>query len=186
MRPMIKDRVVAKRYADAYMGFVKETIGQEQAIQELKALKNLVIRENPGFMELLTHESIGHQEKRDFVDKVLDDNFSNELKDFLKFLLDKERVTNLADIMEYIRINYSYGQEIEAVLKTSFPLEVELIKEVEDSLEKKLNKKFKFYIDLDADLMGGIQVTMGDNTIIDGSVKKRLSDLREKLRGVRV
>lgn len=30
---MIKDRIVAKRYADAYMGFVKEAIGQEQAIQ---------------------------------------------------------------------------------------------------------------------------------------------------------
>jgi F0F1-type ATP synthase delta subunit len=53
-------------------------------------------------------------------------------------------------------------------------------------LENKLHKKFKFYIDVDADLLGGVQVIMGDDTIIDGSVKKRLSDLKEKLRGVRV
>ena len=183
---MIKDKIVAKRYADAYMAFVRQTIGQEKSIQELKDLKNVVIHENPGFLEFLVHKSIGHQEKRDFVEKVLNDNFSQELKDFLKFLLDKERIANLADIMEYIRINYSYGQEIEALLKTSFPLDVELIKEVEDTLKKKLNKKLRFYIDLDADLMGGIQVTMGDNTIIDGSVRRRLADLKEKLRGARV
>jgi F-type H+-transporting ATPase subunit delta len=183
---MIKDKIIAKRYADAYMGFVRETIGMDLAIQELKDLKNVVIHENPGFMEFLAHDSIGHQEKRDFIDKVLSDNFSQELKDFLKFLLDKKRIANLLDIMEYIRINYSYGKEIEALLKTSFPLDVELIKEIEDTLEKKLDKKFRFYIDLDADLMGGIQVIMGDNTVIDGSVRKRLGDLKEKLRGVRV
>jgi F0F1-type ATP synthase delta subunit len=63
---------------------------------------------------------------------------------------------------------------------------VDLIKEIEDKLEEKLQKKFKFYIDLDADLMGGVQVIFGNNTIIDGSVRKRLADLKEKLRGVRV
>ncbi|MDD5731168.1 MAG: ATP synthase F1 subunit delta [Candidatus Omnitrophica bacterium] len=183
---MIKDKVIAQRYADAYIGFVRETIGQDAAIQELKDLKNVVIRENPGFMEFLGHESIGYNEKYEFVEKVLDGNFSQELRNFLKFLVEKGRINYLGDIMEYIRINYSYGQEIEALLKTSFPLDVELIKEIEDKLESKLQKKFKFYIDLDADLMGGIQVIFGNNTIIDGSVRKRLADLKEKLRGVRV
>jgi F-type H+-transporting ATPase subunit delta len=179
---MIKDRVLAKRYADAYMAFAKETIGIDKAIEELKTLKNMVIRENPGFMEFLVHAGIGYNEKREFLDKVLDGNFSQELKNFLKLLLEKERIDSLEDIMEYIRINYSYGQEIEALLKTSFPLDVGLIKEIEDAVEKKMNRKFKFFIDLDADLMGGVQVIMENNTIIDGSVRKRLGDLKEKLK----
>ena len=183
---MIKDKIIAKRYADAFMAFAKETIGLDNAIQEIKDLKNVVIHENPGFMEILTHEGIGHSEKRDFVERVLDGNFSQELKSFLILLLDKERFVNLPDIMEYIRVYYSYGEEVEALLKTSTILDAEQIKDIENKLENKLHKKFKFYIDVDADLLGGVQVIMGDDTIIDGSVKKRLSDLKEKLRGVRV
>jgi len=183
---MIKDKIIAKRYADAYMVFTKGAIGWEKAIEEFKELKNVLIHENPGFMEFLTHEGIGHNDKLAFVDRVLNDNYSEELKSFLKLLIDKERIGHLLEIAEYIRIYYSHGQEIEALLKTSFPLDVEVIRAIENKLEKKLNKKFKFYIDLDADLLGGVQVTMGDNTVIDDSVKNRLFDLKEKLRGVKV
>ena len=183
---MIKDKVVVKRYADAYMNFVKPGIGWARAVEEFKELKNVLIHENPGFMEFLTHEGIGHNDKLAFIDRVLDDNYSEELRSFLKLLIDKERINHLLDIAEYIRIYYSHGQEIEALLKTSFPLDIEVIKEIEDKLEKRLNRKFKFYIDLDASLLGGVQVTMGDNTVIDDSVRKRLAELKEKLRGAKV
>jgi len=183
---MIKDKIIARRYADAYMAFVRQNIGMEKAIAELKDLKNVVIHENPGFLEFLTHEGMGHNEKREFVERVLNDNFSHELKNFLKLLLDKERISHLLDIMEYIRVTYSYGDEVEALLKTSFPLDVDLIRDIETRLQEKLHKKLKFYIDLDADLLGGIQVVIGDHAVIDGSVKRRLEDLKDKLRRLKV
>ena len=183
---MIKDKIVVKRYANAFMSFAKDTIGLEKAIREFHDLKANVIRENPQFMEILRSEGITHAEKRDFIDRVLSDDFSRELKQFLKFLLDKHRIDKLIDIIEYVRIEYSHGQEIEALLKTSFPLEVELIKEIEVKLEARFHKKFKFYIDLDGSLLGGVQVVMGNNTILDGSVRKRLDELKEKMMEVRV
>jgi hypothetical protein len=39
--------------------------------------------------------------------------------------------------------------------------------------------------DGDADLLGGVKVTM-NNIVLDGSVKKRLEDMREKLMSVRI
>ncbi len=103
----------------------------------------------------------------------------------LKLLLENERIDHLTDIIEYIRSVYGYEGETEALLKTAYPLDLELIKSIKERLEKKFNKRLKLYIELDGSLLGGVQVVMG-NTVIDATVAGSLADLREKLRNVRV
>ena len=178
-------QIVVKRYAEAFMGFAKDTIGFEKAIEELKALRSNVIRDNPEFLSFLANKEMTFAEKCDFMEKVLDDNFSQEIRYFIKLLIDKGRINILSDVIEYIRINYSYGEQLEVLLKTSTPLDLPLIKRIEDKMSAKLHRKLKFYIDLDGDLLGGVQVTIG-NKLIDGSVRKRLDELKEKLLTVRV
>jgi len=176
------DKIVAKRYADAFLGFAKAGCGMERALLDLRNLKNTVISDNPEFLEVLESPEIGLTEKNDFIDRVLNDEFCEETKDFLKLLVEKVRIDKLIDIIEFIRVVYSHGGEEEALLKTSFPLDLKLIKQIEEKLEKKFNKKLKFYIDLDGSLLGGVQVIIG-NTVIDGTIRRRLDDLREKLKG---
>jgi F-type H+-transporting ATPase subunit delta len=182
---MIKDEIIVKRYADAFMGFLKENIGQEKGFQDLRALRDTVIRDNPEFMQFLESQEITHTEKCDFIDKIVRDGFSDEIRDLLKLLLKKERINKLEDIMEYIRINYAYMGEEDVLLKTSFPLDIELIKNIEERLTKKFKKRLKFYIDLDGELLGGVQVIIR-NTILDGSVRHRLDGLKEKLMTIRI
>lgn len=184
MPTIAKDKIVIKRYAEAFLGFASSTIGLDKVIDDFKNVKNIV-RENPGFMEFLENPGITTAEKNYFIDKVLGDDFSSEFKQFLKLLLEKKRIDKLVDIAEYIRVSYSHGEEIEVLLKTTFPLEVELIRSIEKKLSEKFKKKFKFYIDLDGSLLGGIQVVIG-NILIDGSLRKRLDELQQKLRTVRV
>ena len=64
-------------------------------------------------------------------------------------------------------------------------MDLELIREIKNNLEDKFKKKFKLYINLDGSLLGGIQVVIG-NTVLDGSVRRRLDDLKEKLKALRV
>jgi len=184
MPTVAKDKIVIKRYAEAFLGFASPTIGMNKIIEDFKNIKN-ILRVNPGFMEFLEHPGIPLAEKNDFIDLVLGDDFSSEFRQFLKLLLEKNRIDKLSDIAEYIRISYSHGEEIEVLLKTTFPLEVELIRSIENKLREKFKRKFKFYIDLDGSLLGGIQVVIG-NILIDGSVRKRLDELRQKLKMVRV
>ncbi|MBI4706644.1 MAG: ATP synthase F1 subunit delta [Candidatus Omnitrophica bacterium] len=180
----IKDEIVVKRYADAFIGYAKENIGLEKAVEDFKNLKS-IIRDNPEFFRLLCGMVLGLGEKFSLVEKVLGADFSQETKNFLKLLLEKERIDKLLDITEYIRVTFSHAGEEDVLLKISFPLELETIKKIEDTLERHFNRKFKFYIDLDGSLLGGLQVIIG-NTVIDGSVKRRLVDLKEKLMTVRV
>jgi len=70
------------------------------------------------------------------------------------------------------------------LLKTSFPLEPDLIQLIREGLERKFQRKLKLQSKLDRNLLGGVKVIMG-NTVIDGSVRKRLEGLREKLDALR-
>ena len=180
----MKDTIIVERYAEAFISYAKETVGLPKAISDLKALRAL-IRENPEALEFLKSLDITFAEKEAFVDKVFEDELAIQTKQFLKLLIEKQRIDKIIDITDYVRIKYAYAGEEEVLLKTSYPLDLELIKRIEDRLEKKFSKKFKFYIDMDSSLLGGIQVIIG-NTIIDGSVRHRLSELKEKLMAVGV
>jgi len=178
------ERVVVKRYAEAFMDFSAGTIGLKKALQDFKHLK-LLIERNKGFMEILQSLDVAYSEKCDFIDRVLDENFSREFGQFLKLLLEKRRIDKIIDIADYIREAYAHLGETEAVLRTSFPLDLDLIAKIKNRLEDKFKRKFRFYIALDGTMLGGVQVIIG-NTIIDGTVRRRLQDLEEKLSTVRV
>ena len=145
-------KIVVKRYAEAFVGFAKETIGFEKALEELKSLRGNVIRDNPEFLSFLENKEMTFTEKCDFIDKVLDDNFSQEIRYFIRLLIDKGRINILNDVIEHIRVNYSYGEQLEVLLKTSTPLDLPLIKRIEEKMSAKLHRELKFYIDLDGTL----------------------------------
>jgi len=181
---MMKLNLVVRRYGEAYAEYAKETIGLDRAIGEVKALKK-IITDNPEFLGVLVSPSVTISEKFAFVDDVLKKYFSEELTLFLKLAIEKNRVMMLVDMLDYIRVNYAHGEAVDAILKSAYPLDLKDIEEIKAKLEKKLDKILHFYFELDASILGGVQVIVG-NTLIDGSLKRRLEDLREKIVSMRM
>lgn len=180
----MKEKILISRYAEAYIAVARGRIGLERALEDSRDLKN-IIRENPEFLEFLASPGITHLEKYDFIDKVMRDNFQEETLHFVRLLFEKGRISLLPDIVDYIRAAYAHEGEVEVLLRAASLHDLDIIKNVEDKLRQKLNQRLKFYLELDGRLLGGMQIIIG-NTIIDGSVKRRLEDLREKLENVRV
>ena len=180
----MKEKILAKRYAQAYVGYASSAMSVERIVEEIKALK-AITRDNPEFAEFLLNPEITHTEKCDFMQEVLDDHFSQELGHFLALLLAKRHIGLLDEIADYIRVHYSHAEAMGVLIKTTYPLELDLIQRIEKKLEKKFNRKLNFYLDLDSSLLGGIQVVVG-NTIIDGTVRRRLQELRERLNTIRI
>jgi len=180
----MKNEVISKRYADAFLEFAKASLGFEKALEELQDMRR-VFHDNPEIMSFVESPQITDGEKRAFIDDAFKENFSEEIRQFLKLLLHKGRIEIFPDIAEYARVAYSHGIEVEALLKTSYPLDTEEIVRIKAVLEDEFKKKLHLYIELDSDLLGGIYVKI-ENTIIDGSVRRRLSDLREKLTAMKV
>lgn len=180
----MKDEIVVKRYAEAFLSYAKERIGLDRAVSDLVRLDNNILHENTEFIKFLRSFEITYAEKCDVVDKVLNSEFSDEIKNFVKLLLAKGRVDKLQDIVDYVRIKLSVWPQ-PVLLRLTYPLGLRLLKRLEDELQNKFKKKFKFYVDLDSSLLGGMQVVVG-NTVIDCSLRRRLDELKEKLKTVRV
>lgn len=176
---MIKNKVIVSRYAEAFISLARENCGLEKALGDLVVVKN-IIRDNPGFGELMHNPEISYTEKCVVIDEAIRDGLSDEIRNFLKLLIEKKRFDIFLDAAEYLRAKYAHLGQVDVLLRTAFPLELDLIKKIEVVLKKRLKQDLKFYIDLDGSLLGGVQVVIG-NTIIDGSVIKRLNDLKEKL-----
>ncbi len=181
---MIKDKVVVARYAEAFFSFARADCGPDKALADLAIVKN-IIRDNPGFSGLMDNPEISYNEKCAIVDRVIRDGIAGEMRDFLKLLLEKKRFDIFLDVAEYLRVKYAHQGQVDVLLRTAFPLELDLIKSIEAALKKKFKQDLRFYIDLDGSLLGGVQVVIG-NTIIDGSVRKRLEELRDKLTTIKM
>ncbi|MDD5423600.1 MAG: ATP synthase F1 subunit delta [Candidatus Omnitrophota bacterium] len=176
--------ILAKRYVDGFLEYARGAIGFEEALEELKNAKD-VFRDNPEFLKFLGKPVITYNEKCGVIDEVFAKSFSQDLRNFLKLLLKKDRVEIFFQIADYARIKYAHGEKVEAVLSTSYMLDTDLVRSIKDAMERKMNKKLQLYVKLDPDLLGGVKVDVG-NKVIDGSVKKRLEEIKEKMTALRM
>lgn len=179
----MKRKILAKRYAEGLLSYAKNTIGLQQAVEELKNLK-FIFKDNPEFKQFLESLEFTYQEKSQAIDKTLKD-FSEEVRQFVKLLIEKERIKYLIQIADYVRITYGRDGEIDCLLKTSYPLSLDLVRRIKEQAENRFKKKLNLFLELDANLLGGVKLIVG-NTVLDGSVRGRLEDLRARLRKVRV
>lgn len=181
---IFRETIIIKRYGEAFFRYLKKSAGFDNAISECRNLLALILA-NPPFRQFLSSPEIIHIDKINFIEKVLNSDFNFATKNFLKLLLEKGRIEKISDIIEYILLTYTYEGETKVLIRSTYPLELDLLREVESLLIKKIGKNLRFYIELDGSLLGGIQVIIG-NKIIDGSVKRRLDDMKEKLSRLRL
>lgn len=176
--------ILAKRYGDAFMAFVKEGCGLEKGVADLQNV-NRILFDNPDLDSFLLTPGIDYVEKFQVLDNVISEGFSDEIKYLLKLLIDKGRFDKFSDVADYVRVTYSHGTEVDGLLKVSYPLEIETLVRIKKTIEKKIDKKLHLYIELDPDLLGGVYAKI-ENILIDGSVRRRLEDVRAKLLATKV
>lgn len=181
----MRDKVAAVRYAQGYLSFAKENIGIKRAFEELSQLSR-IIEGSPGLREFFTNPEITLQERTGLINKVFKEDFSQEALNFLDLLIKRGRISQVSDIRHYAKVIYQRERGIEDVdLMLAAEKDKDLKGAIKEKLEKKLHKKIEAKTKTDAALIGGAQVVCG-NIIIDGSIKRKLSDLKEKLMSVKV
>lgn len=179
LRRRMRDSLVAKRYADAYIEFAGPRIGRKRCTDDMKDLGAL-IRETPDLQSFLLAPGIPRNKKAVLLDKVLANILAEETRTFIKFLIVKGRIAALDEIMKYIRIVYSHGDVVNVVLRTSMPLDLDVVGRIKAQVEVFARKQARLYLELDPGLLGGVQIFVG-NTVIDGSVRNRLLQLKQQL-----
>ena len=175
----MKNKLAAKRYAEAYIEFAQTKIGIARCVDDMKSLRT-VMRETPDFLHFLRAPEIPVHEKGALIDRVLGQVLAEETRTFIRYLLVKGRIDLLDGVTDYVRVVYAHGEVVDVLLRTTFPLELDVVERLKARVEEISRKKANLYLELDPDLLGGVQIVIG-NTIIDGSVRNRLLQLKKQM-----
>ena len=175
----MREETIARIYADALMQAAEEHGKRKLVLEEIDSLAELEnVQEE--FRLFLESPRVDKSEKK----KLLKDLFADKLDpltlNFLSVLLDKNRQYLLRDIaVEYRRLDDEKEGIEEVLVRSARPVTDEERELYRQRLEKALGAKVRLAVQIDPSLIGGIVIKHEDR-ILDGSLRKRLEDLRER------
>jgi F-type H+-transporting ATPase subunit delta len=138
--------------------------------------------ESAELRNVLASPAVSLPVKRAVVEKVAARlGASKIVRNFLFVVVDHQRVQLLPEIFESFQTVLRDRQGVaEAEVFSAVPLSDTQKKEMTRTLEQTTGKRIEARFSLDASLLGGALVRVGD-TIYDGSLRNRLDGLRERL-----
>ena len=130
----------------------------------------------------LVSPAVSKSEKRGVAEKISSRlSASKIVRNFLFVVIDHQRTQLLPEIFESFQEVVRERQGVaEAEIFSPAALNDAQKKEMTQALEKLTGKKVETKFSLDANLLGGVLVRVGD-TIYDGSLRNQLNALREQL-----
>ncbi|RKP45535.1 F0F1 ATP synthase subunit delta [Trinickia fusca] len=106
---------------------------------------------------------------------------SPQAKNFVQMLADNHRLALLPEIAaQFDELKNAREGAADVVIVSAFPLEGAQLNDLVASLERKFTRKLKPTVEVDASLIGGVRVTVGDE-VLDTSVRARLASMRTAL-----
>lgn len=172
--------IIANRYAEALFQLSEEENITQKIYDELSEVVD-VVKNNKDLENVLKSPLVSKGEKIDLIEKLFSNKINKHLKNFLKILVEKGRITSLKPIkLTFKQLLNDKNNIIEGTAITAIPMTKNKIKELEEKLSKKYNKNVTLENQVDENILGGVLIRLG-NTQIDGSVKTRLNNIKDQL-----
>ena len=166
-------------YAKALLGVGEKSGNTDQLLEELSAVAEAVSNQ-PSLNSTLQSPQVGTEEKLKLVGKIFEKKVSAPLMNFLKVLVGKDRFDCVAAISAAAKqLNDEKSGEIQATVTTAEKIDAKSRDEIAKQLSKKLGKKVKLDSVVDASVVGGVVVRVGD-TVYDNSVVGQLQQVRQR------
>nr|WP_295599079.1 F0F1 ATP synthase subunit delta [uncultured Terrisporobacter sp.] len=172
--------VIANRYAEALFQLSEEENITKEIYNELHDVVE-VIKNNKELDNVLKSPLVAKNEKTQLIEALFNNKINNNLKNFLKILVEKGRISSLKSIeLTFKELLNDKHNIIEGTVISAIALTEKQVKELEEKLSKKYNKNVTLENEVDQSILGGVLVRLG-NTQIDGSVKTRLNNIKDQL-----
>ncbi|MBI3322076.1 MAG: ATP synthase F1 subunit delta [Candidatus Omnitrophica bacterium] len=179
------DRVVARRYAEAFVGALVKSGRLEAGLAELEAVAR-TYRQSKDLQRFLGSPEIDLAPKQALLEKLWSDASGKETIALLQLLLRWDRVDHLPETAEESR---KAAEERQGILRgtvtTAHAISSAEAERLAEAVGRKMGKKVVLGRRVDASVLGGAQVAVG-STLLDGSVLNMLEQVREQLLAVKV
>ncbi len=169
----------ARRYAQAFLETAIEKGILEDAKKDMNQIGEL-IKSSKELRLFLKSPLVKLEQKKGALDEIFGSNVHALTAKFLDLLLQKNREGLLEYITKHFTDLYNIHHGIiEVDVTSAFKLDDKQVSGMKSQLEAATGKKVQMNQTVDKELIGGIMVRI-DDTVIDGSVKFKLNQLKEQ------
>jgi len=168
----------SKEYASALFELAIESHTEDETLAALHLVRD-ALNAAPGSLAMLASPAIPKKERLAVLEQTLKGSVSQIVMGFLNVLCSNGHIRSLMDCINGYEELYNTAKKLSTAYVTSA---VALTDEEKATLCKKLEQRLGRTIKLecreDASLLGGLVVEV-DGKVIDGSLKKRLHEIKE-------
>lgn len=174
-------KLVSKTYGDALFALALEDDKLDSLLDEVKVV-NQVLQEDKDLTRLMNHPKIVKEEKIKLIEDIFKGRVDDELVGLMRLLVEKDHYNEMGSVFDYFINQVKEFKNIGTAYVTSA---MELSDDQKKAVEKRLLEttkyvKFEMHYDVDAALIGGMVIRIGDR-VVDSSVKTKLYDLTREL-----
>ena len=177
---MAEIATIARPYAEAVFRLARES-GAFDAWSDQLSLARLVAADSEMQRLASDPEFSGAQLSALFL-SICGNKLDADAANFITLLIDNGRLSALPEIVEqYEALKAKQGGVLEAKVASAFALSEEQVAALTARLEAKFHSKLNLTVEIDAELIGGIIVTVGDE-VYDASVQGKLQNMAYALK----
>lgn len=170
---------VARRYASAYLQTVLQLDKLEQAKDDMLFIK-ATTSGSRDLQLFLKSPIVKSTDKKEALTTIFEPHISKESFSLINLLVSKGREENLNEISrEFINLYNLHEGILEVGVTTASTLSDDQKGNLLKSLETKTGKTIEMNLSVDESIRGGVIIKIND-TVIDGSVKHKISQLKNK------
>jgi F-type H+-transporting ATPase subunit delta len=174
----VPDTHKVSAYADALLGIATAEGVVERVEDELFKIAR-TFEASDALRSTLTDPAIPVERRSGVVEELLGKRAAPLTTAMVMFVVSAGRAHDLPAVVDaFVARAAELRAEAVAEVRTAYPLDADQVARLADALGKATKKRVTVKVVIDPSVLGGIVARVGD-TVIDGSVRSRLEQLRE-------
>ncbi len=178
---MAENSTIARPYAEALFSATKGAAENlESTTNSLRSLAKLMGMED--VRQAVSDPRLDDTQRCDLVKGLLIGvKLDAHLDNFIELVVSNDRLLLMSEIAEQFQALKDEAEGVaQAEIVSAFPMSDAQVAELVQLLEPKFNLKLKPHVTVDAALIGGVRVVVGDY-VLDTSVQAQLNRMRDAL-----
>lgn len=168
-------------YAQALFELASAEGALEATERDLFAISR-TLTDSSELRDALTNPQLPMDRKQSIIDDLLGGRASDLVRNLVSFIIGQGRASEFTDIVEaFIERAAASRSRAVAEIRSAVPLDSSTVDRLAAALSKATGKKLEVKTIVDPSVIGGVVAQVGD-VVIDGSVARRLSALRQTLK----
>jgi F-type H+-transporting ATPase subunit delta len=169
-------------YAEALFRVVQAE-GEIETVEDELFRFGKLLESNHELKQALSDQSIDRAQRAKILEDLLGDKVSPHTLGLLLFVVEQGRGRQLPQILgELSDLAAEARNSVVAEVRSAIRLDEKQRAELAESLSKATGKKVEVKAIVDPSVIGGVVAKVGD-MVIDGTVKRRLEQLKEQVKG---